>query len=233
MDLEAVKAYNRCHLRSDEAGKQAALERLGNPSKDALIELAHEGLADSDRNVRFQMIRLVSAQGGPRASEAILRGLNDSARRVRKLAAKLSMPFAGNAEVERRLRELAEDEGEIRKVRGAAFGALSSGKFLSSLATSPAEARKFFEDVPELARYRKMALDVLVSLDPLGHDAEEILRYVIETGTKEEAVAATRALCGFKVVNLAAVPPAERRRVAQTHELAQARVYYWVPRTKE
>ena len=59
------------------------------------------------------------------------------------------------------------------------------------------------------------------------------LRYVIETGTKEEAVAATRALCGFKVVNLGAVPPAERRRVARTHELAQGRVFYWVPRTKE
>jgi HEAT repeat protein len=201
VDLEAIRALNRSTATGSEAGKQAALERLGNPSPDELVE-------------------------------GMLRALRDPARRVRRLAARLSLLFASDAAVEARLLEIVEDEDEIGKIRGSAFQALSSGKFLSILGAAPDRARGFFGEVPELERYRQTALDVLVSLDPLPEGAQDLLRYVVETGTKEEAVAATRSLCGFKVVNLGAIEdPAERRHLARTCEPARGRVFFWVPRS--
>jgi len=73
---------------------------------------------------------------------------------------------------------------------------------------------------------------VLVSLDPLTDEARGVLRYVVDHGTRSEAIAATRALCGFKVANLGAFPDAqERRRISQTCEPASGRAFFWVPRT--
>ena len=47
-------------------------------------------------------------------------------------------------------------------------------------------------------------------------------------------LAATRALAGFKVINLGAIAdPAERRRIAQTHEPAGGWVFFWVPSGSE
>lgn len=235
MDLEAIRAYNQANLRGDREARSAALAQLGDPSREELVEMGIEGMSNPDRNARFQMVRLIGTQWCARTPHGILLGLNDAERRVRRLAAKLSAPYIGsaigNAELEARLREIVDDEGETVKIRAAAFHSLSSGKFLSSLATSPREARKYFDEVPSLARYRAKALEMLVTLDPLTDSAREVLRYVVETGSKKEAVAATRALCGFKVMNIGGIiDPRERRRVAQRCEPAHGRVFYWVPR---
>ncbi len=233
MNLEAIRALNRSHVAHDTAAQQASLEQMGNPTPDELVELALDGLDDADRNVRFQMLRLLGTQVRPKAAPGILRALSDPARRVRKLALRLSVLYAGNSAIEARLEEICFDEGETRKIRSAAFMALSSGTFLASLATSSEAARKYFEDVPDLEKYRGSALNLLVSLDPLTDEMRDVLRYVVETGSKDEAVTATRALCGFRVINLAGIPPAERKRIAQTCELAWGRVMYWVPRASE
>jgi len=65
------------------------------------------------------------------------------------------------------------------------------------------------------------------------------MREVIRTGSKGEAVAAARALCGFRMVNLAHFPESERKRVVASCERADlswvtSRAYvqaalYWVP----
>ena len=68
-------------------------------------------------------------------------------------------------------------------------------------------------------------------MDPLSDEMRDVLRYVVETGSKDEAVAATRALCGFRVINLGGITRAdERKRITQTCERAWGRVFYWVPR---
>ena len=231
MNLEAIRAFNRSHLIHDADGQRAALEQLGNPTPDQLVELGLEGLDDPDRNVRFQLLRLIGVQLRPAAALGILRALSDPARRVRRLALKLSILYAGNDAIQARLQEIMDDESETRKIRWSAFQALSSGTFLASLATSPDAARKYFEDVPGLEKYRSTAMNLLVSLDPLTDEMRDVLRYIVETGSKDEAVAATRALCGFRVINLGGIPQEdERRRIAQTCELAWGRVCYWVPR---
>ena len=145
MDLETIRELNQGHVAHDLSAQQAVLERMGNPTSDELIELALEGLGDPDRNVRLQMLRLLGTQVRPEAAPGILRALSDPARRVRKLALRLSVLYTGNSAVEARLLEMCFDEGEIRKIHSAAFLALSSGRFLSSLAKSPEAAKKYFE----------------------------------------------------------------------------------------
>jgi hypothetical protein len=44
----------------------------------------------------------------------------------------------------------------------------------------------------------------------------ELLRDIVRNATKDEAVAATRALCGMRIVNLAHFPPEERKEVQAT-----------------
>ncbi len=233
MNLEAIRALNRSHVTNDSAAQEAALEQMGNPTPDEIVELGLAGLDDADRNVRFQMLRLLGTQVRPEAAPGILRALSDPARRVRKLALRLSVLYAGNSAIEARLEEICFDEGETRRIRSAAFLALSSGTFLASLAESSEAARKYFEDVPALEKYRGSALKLLVSLDPLTDEMRDVLRYVVETGPKDEAVTATRALCGFRVINIGGVSPTERKRISQTCELAWGRVFYWVPRASE
>ena len=74
---------------------------------------------------------------------------------------------------------------------------------------------------------------VLFSL--LRHDlndhVEEMLREFVKSGTREEAVAATRALCGYKVVSLYDIKDQDQRsRIAQTGDRAKGRLWYWVRR---
>jgi hypothetical protein len=79
----------------------------------------------------------------------------------------------------------------------------------------------------------------LLLQQPLEESAEELMREVVRAGSKGEAVAATRALCGFRMTNLAHVPESERQQVVASCEpvdlswfsgrgYAQAALY-WVP----
>lgn len=234
MNLDAIRGLNQATLRGDASGRESALARLGNPSSGELIEAGASRIDDPDRNVRVQMVRLLSGFGGEQVAEAMLRALRDPARRVRRRAALSCSRVAGEPRVAARLREMVEDEEEITKVRSAAFLALSTGTFLSSLAESPDEARRYFDETSGLAKYRLAALFALISLDPLPDDARALLRELVETGTREEAVNATRALCGYKVINLGVIQDArERRRIAVECEPAGGRVFFWVPRERE
>ena len=100
MDLEAIRKFNQSRIRRDSAGEQAALDQMGNPTPDELVEIGLEGLDDADRNLRFQMLRLLGAQLKPKSAQGILRCLSDPARRVRKLATTLSVLYAGNSAIE-------------------------------------------------------------------------------------------------------------------------------------
>jgi len=135
VDLEVVRAYNQACVALDSEARKAARERLG--SNDELVREALTGLGDPDRNVRVQMLRLLSTRRCPGVVDGLLRGLADPARRVRKLAIRFSVPHVNDPAIEGALRALADDEDETPKLRSSAFQALSSGKFLSSLQDSP------------------------------------------------------------------------------------------------
>ncbi len=136
MEIDDIRELNGCRMRGDGVGANAVLARMGDPSSEQLAERALEGLSSPDRNVRFQMVRLLADQRVPAAAQGIKRALDDPSRRIRRLATRLSVPFVSDPAIETRLRQMAEDDDEIGKLRGTAFMALSSGKVLSIMVVS-------------------------------------------------------------------------------------------------
>lgn len=63
-------------------------------------------------------------------------------------------------------------------------------------------------------------------------NVEGLLRDYVRDGPKEDAVMATRALCGYRVIHLGAFEgaPYIQSQIRQTCEVAAGRVYYWVKR---
>lgn len=235
MDLQAIKDLNNSYVTQwkgdDPELRKSALKRLGDATEEEVLDLALADLDDADRNLRFQAVKYIGRYDGTKVEAGLLKALSDSARRVRRRACGLAARFAENSDIAARLQEIMNDESEPRKIRGGALGALSGGRFRARLDRSAAEAIEFLSDESDLARYRERALNVLFFLDPLTDDARDVLRYVVETGSKEEAVDATRALCGFRMTNLAWIRGKERRHAAIEYEQArQGRALIWVPR---
>jgi hypothetical protein len=206
------------------------LEQLGNPSQDEIVDSALAGLAGDDRNVRVLMLRVLSGQSGSRAMRGIVAGLNDPKRRVREVAIKSSSNFHDYPEVTERLRAMAADEHETRRIRGLALRSLAGGVEPLVGDLTPGDARAL-ESLARLDAYRSRVLVSLLRLD-LTETVEDLLREYVKTGTKDEAVMATRALCGYRVVNLGQFEAgsAVQKHVAETCEIAAGRVWYWVRR---
>jgi hypothetical protein len=76
--------------------------------------------------------------------------------------------------------------------------------------------------------HRQAILCGLLQLD-LSDKVEALLKSFIKEGSKEEAILASKALCGYKVINLGSVPEQERRSV-QSGDRAFGEVFYWVRR---
>jgi hypothetical protein len=57
----------------------------------------------------------------------------------------------------------------------------------------------------------------------------EILREILEHGTKREAILATRRLCGFRVARLEEFSSDRQEVIRRTCERAWGSVWYWVP----
>ena len=232
MDLDAIRELNSSYIPGNSALRPKAMSRLGNPSSQQLVETALTGFKHEDRNVRVQMVRLLGRHPGARAAEGILAALGDPSRRVRKLANQLSVRFAEYSEIEARLHQIMEDEEEVHWIRS--FHALSVGEFKAKLAGSTDAAKAFFSDLPNLSKYRQQAMEILVRLDPLTREATAVLKHVVANGTREEAVAATRALCGFKVISLGEISDLQQRKqVARTCEPARGRTFFWIPRDSQ
>jgi hypothetical protein len=70
-----------------------------------------------------------------------------------------------------------------------------------------------------------------VRLDLTDH-VKELLEAFVEDGSKAEAIMATRALCGYRVINIGQFDGNEvvQRTISQTCEIAAGRVFYWITR---
>ncbi len=98
----------------------------------------------------------------------------------------------------------------------------------NGLADTAADALRNLAKIP---RRRFEILFRLLQLE-LVDTVEELLREFVRDGSKEEAVMATRALCGYRVIHLGAFEgaPDIQSQIKQTCEVAAGRVYYWVKR---
>ena len=73
-------------------------------------------------------------------------------------------------------------------------------------------------------RFREQVLLALLRTRRLNDETTELLRDFVRNGTKNEAVAATRRLDGFRVVHDTQLTDRQRREAEPAH----GRVWYWI-----
>ena len=226
MTIDELVRLARAAVSLDPAEPGMTLHALGDPQPEELGTAASEHMSSDDRNVRVAMLRVLALSDGPGAVRGILVGLDDPVKRVREVAAKSSVRFAGNPNVARRLQRAVEQEepGSSKP----AFDILS-GLFAAPYAEEP---NPMLTDVlASLAESKKHLPAVLTALlrSPLTNEVRDLLREIIEQGTKQEAILATRRLCGYRVARLEEFSPERQEVIRRTCERAWGNVWYWVP----
>lgn len=207
-----------------------ALAQIGNPPADDIIDTALDGMTHADRNIRVLMLRILKHQSGSKAMQGILAGLNDDKRRVRSVAIKSSGNYHRFSEITDRLQAIAINDSEKPKIREHAISSLAGdeGRLVGDLDQPVMGA---LQSLLKTEAYRFQILFGLIRLD-LTERVEELLKEFVTNGSKVEAVMATRALCGFRVVhigNFEGNREAEAR-IKQTCDIAHGRMYYWISR---
>jgi hypothetical protein len=230
LSLDAMRKLRDAYNPYAGVSELDVLAEIGNPTRDEIIDTALQGLQSDDRNVRVVMLRVLRCQSGAKAMCGILTGLTDAKRRVREVAIKGSLNYRDHPEVALRLKAIITDDGEKRKIRRRALDALAGGVgvLVQDLTGAAADALGSLAQMPQ---YRFDILFGLLSLD-LNERVEELLREFVKEGTKEEAVMATRALCGYRVVHIDILESdkATQERIRETCEIALGRAWYWVKR---
>jgi hypothetical protein len=208
------------------------MAKLGATDEE-LSTAALAGLDSDDRNVRVRAVWALSVVDDPRATEGILRGLRDPARRVREVAMKSTSPHhVGSPEVVAELRRIADDQSEVDRLRRGAVGVLTSVRTRDALPDIAAESLR---ELMDSSRFRTGILRSLCSARAHGLDdaGRAILQEFVENGTKDEAVMATRALCGQVLVGVNRyLPPHVRQRLRDQYDAGPGSEYtdtVWMP----
>jgi hypothetical protein len=190
-------------------------------------EEALEAIKSEDRNVRVRALRAAFSLAKPEGADVILAGLGDSKRRVKEVALKSSKPFLGDRRIVERIAAMVEDESEYHRIRGKALFALGGGfPHVNEAGQLPGAAMSALKALAAVDKYRGAVLDRLVRMS-LTPEVEALLQEYVRSGTKDEAVAATRALCGYRLVNWGSAKPAELAAAGAVHARG---VNYWIRR---
>ena len=230
LNAEDLKKLHQALISRSDIKVKEAMQELGRPSAREIVECALAGLKSADRNVRALMVRILARYPEQFAAPGVLEALGDKQRRVREAAVRSSGDFLHFPGITARLQAMIADEKEKTKIRKLAFGILSGAVGELPQKELPAASAEALKSFLGSEKYRSQVLFGLLQLD-LSPRVEELLRQFVKEGSKEEAVMATRALCGFKVINLGTIADeAQRRHVARSCEPAAGRVFYWVRR---
>lgn len=187
----------------------SARASVGDPDDEAIIISALGALEAEDRNVRVAALRILWFYlGDDRVIEAVLRATHDPARRVRRIAVGYCALLVDRPGVAERLREVVDDPNETNKISSGALFALA-GRYAAG---APGPALRVVADLLSSDDHRERVLLHLLTQRP-DESTRDLLREVVRTGSKDEAIAATRALCGQLIVNLAHFLPEDRKRV--------------------
>ena len=190
-------------------------------------EEALEAIKSKDRNMRVRALRAVFVDPKPEGVDVILAGLGDSKRRVKEVALKSSKPFLGDRRVVERIAAMVEDETEYHRIRDKALFALGGGfPKVNEAGQMPEPAISALKSLAAVDKYRGAVLGRLVRMG-LTPQVEALLKEYVRSGNKEEAVAATRALCGYRLVNWGTAKPAELAAAGAVHA---GGVHYWIRR---
>jgi hypothetical protein len=167
------------------------------------------------------MLRVLAFAEGDAAIKGILRGLDDPVRRVREVAAKSAPRFLDDERVVSRLRRAVENDD-----RGSAGPALEIlvGRYRSPYGINQlTPVTQALADWASNERIRSKMLLGLLRV-PMTADVRAILQDVVRQGTKEEAVLATRRLCGFRVERIELL--SDEQRADSEHAFGQ--VWRWI-----
>jgi HEAT repeat protein len=219
----------------DERIRDLALDALGRPDDETIVTSALSALDDDDRTVRVAALRVLRWHlDDDQVAAAVLRATHDPARRARRIAVQLSALLVDRPGVAERLREIVDDPDETTKISGTALSSLAG----NIAAGSPGSGLRSVSDLLQSDSFRERILLLLLQQRP-DDSVHPLLHEVVRGGTKAEAIAATRALCGMRIVNLAHFPPDERKRIQATYDpvdlsFISGRAYtkaslYWVP----
>ena len=206
---------------------EAELLALGADQRE-LAAAAVPGLEDPDRNVRVRAVWALSVLPVPEATAGVFRALGDPARRVREVALKAVRPHhAGSPEIVEVVRAIADDERETGRLRRNAFFVLASTAVREEMPELAEETLRSFMDSD---RYRMpVLLRLCTSTTTPSPAARAVLQEFVRSGYKEEAVMATRSLCGHRLMRVDGwLPPEVRQRVREQYDPAPD-VYYGVP----
>lgn len=191
-------------------------------------EEALDSIRSEDRNIRVRALRAAFNEAKPEGADVILAGLGDSKRRVKEVALKSSKPFLGDRRVVERITAIVEDETEYHRIRDKALFALGGGfPKVNDAGQMPEPAVNALRSLAAVDRYRGAVFDRLVRMD-LTPGVEALLKEYVRSGTKDEAVAATRALCGYRLVNWGSAKPADLAAAGAVR--AGSGVHYWIRR---
>lgn len=188
---------------------------------------ALEAMKSQDRNMRVKALRAAFSEGKPEGADVILAGLGDAKRRVKEVALKSSKPFLSDPRVVERITAMVTDETEYHRLRDKALFALGGGfPKVNHAGQLPKAAIDALRSLAAVERYRWAVLWRLVRMD-LTPEVDALLKEFVRSGNKEEAVAATRALCGYRLVNWGSAKPAELAAAGAVHARG---VDYWIRR---
>lgn len=188
---------------------------------------ALEAIKSPDRNIRVRALRAAFSEAKPEGADVILAGLGDGKRRVKEVALKSSKPFLGDPRVVERITAMVKDETEYHRIRDKALFALGGGfPNVNAAGQLPKAAIDALRSLAAVDKYRGDVLSRLVRMD-LTPEVEALLKEFVRSGNKEEAVAATRALCGYRLVNWGSAKPAELAAAGAVHA---GGVHYWIRR---
>jgi HEAT repeat protein len=221
--------------RFDERIRGLALDSIGRPDDDTIVSSALRALESDERNLRVAALRILRwHMSDERAADAVLRATHDPARRVRRIAIGMCSMLIDRPGVADRLREIVDDPDETTKISAGALAALAG----SAAVGLPGSGLRSISDLLASDSFRDRVLMLLLQQRPDG-SVRELLHDVVRTGTKAEAIAATRALCGMRIVNLAHFSPEDRKKIQATADpvdlsFVSGRGYvnaalYWVP----
>ncbi len=219
----------------DTSIRERALDALGHPDDETVVTSALGALKSNDRNLRVAALRILRWHlGDDRAAAAVLDATYDPARRVRRVAVMLSSLLIDRPGVVERLRAMVDDSDETTKISSNALAALA-GNLAVGL---PGSGLRTVSDLLQSDPFRERVLMLLLQQRP-DESIRSLLHDVVRDGTKAEAVAATRALCGMRIANLAHFMPEDRKRIQETSDpvdlsFLSTRGYtnaslYWVP----
>jgi hypothetical protein len=188
---------------------------------------ALEAIKSPDRNIRVRALRAAFSEATPGGADVILAGLGDRKRRVKEVALKTSKPFLGDPRIVERVTAMVKDETEHHRIRDKALFALGGGfPKVNHAGQIPKAAIDALRSLAGVEKYRRAVLGRLVRMD-LTVEVEALLKEFVRSGNKEEAVAATRALCGYRLVNWGSAKPAELAAAGAVHARG---VDYWIRR---